>query len=403
MNKKPNGYWTKEKCQEEALKYKTRTEFKSFSRSAYNVAYKKNFLDEICSHILKRNRKPNGYWTKEKCQEEALKYKSKTDFKKSEKGAYKKATQNKWINDICSHMKSDRKPNGYWTKEKCQEEALKYKTKANFYNQNSSAYSKALKNKWLKNICLHMTTNINDSKRCIYAHIFSDNCVYIGLTNNFNRRKNKHFKSHKSSVFKHMKKTNLIPKVIQLTDYLNVKIAQEKESYFVNYFKENDWNLLNIIKTGSIGSNIIMWTKEKCEIEALKYDTRSEFQKKLPGAYTSALKNKWLDEICSHMIQLKNHWTKEECQNEALKYKIKINFYNKNNSAYKKASKEKWLVEICSHMIPFRKSNGYWTKENCHLEALKYPKKINFLKKSHSAYEKARQNKWLVEICSHMI
>ena len=98
------------------------------------------------------NKKPNGYWTKEKCQEEALKYKSKTDFKKSEKGAYKKATQNKWINDICSHMKSDRKPNGYWTKEKCQEEALKYKTKANFYNQNSSAYSKALKNKWLKNI-----------------------------------------------------------------------------------------------------------------------------------------------------------------------------------------------------------------------------------------------------------
>ena len=37
-NSKPMGYWTKEKCAEEALKYKTRTEFKNNSYYALGRA-----------------------------------------------------------------------------------------------------------------------------------------------------------------------------------------------------------------------------------------------------------------------------------------------------------------------------------------------------------------------------
>lgn len=43
------------------------------------------------------------------------------------------------------------------------------------------------------------------------------------------------------------------------------------------------------------------WTKEKCYEESLKFNRRGEFQKKSKVAYQVALKNKWLDEICSHM------------------------------------------------------------------------------------------------------
>lgn len=44
------------------------------------------------------------------------------------------------------------------------------------------------------------------------------------------------------------------------------------------------------------------------------------------SAYNSALKNKWSNEICSHMVSLRHTWTKEECKNEALKYKhIEVN------------------------------------------------------------------------------
>lgn len=42
--------------------------------------------------------------------------------------------------------------------------------------------------------------------------------------------------------------------------------------------------------------------------------------------------------------------------------------------------------------------NGYWTKEKCHVEALKFKYKIEFLKNSASAYVISRKNSWLDEI-----
>jgi hypothetical protein len=102
-NKKTVGYWTKERCQEEALKYKTRYEFQKNSGSAYYSAQKNKLLDEICSHMIDI-KKPNNYWTKEKCAEEALKYKTKSEFQKKSSGAYEATRRNIWLNEICQHM-----------------------------------------------------------------------------------------------------------------------------------------------------------------------------------------------------------------------------------------------------------------------------------------------------------
>ena len=40
-------------------------------------------------------------WTKEKCAEEALKYKSRSEFKKNNTNAYKASVRNGWLDDIC--------------------------------------------------------------------------------------------------------------------------------------------------------------------------------------------------------------------------------------------------------------------------------------------------------------
>ena len=48
---KPTGYWNIEKCQFEALKYEKRYEFQKNSISAYSAAFKKNWLNIICSHM----------------------------------------------------------------------------------------------------------------------------------------------------------------------------------------------------------------------------------------------------------------------------------------------------------------------------------------------------------------
>jgi len=49
------GYlkWTKERCYKEALKYKTRTNFRKSSSSAYIRARKEGWLDEICEHMVR--------------------------------------------------------------------------------------------------------------------------------------------------------------------------------------------------------------------------------------------------------------------------------------------------------------------------------------------------------------
>ena len=58
-----------ELLQKEALKYKTRYEFKTYSNSAYSSACKQDILDEICAHIS--NLTP-GYWTRDAIREEVI-------------------------------------------------------------------------------------------------------------------------------------------------------------------------------------------------------------------------------------------------------------------------------------------------------------------------------------------
>ena len=77
---------------------------------------------------MSKKRKPNGYWIKERCREEALKYKTKVEFRNNSGGAHTIARSNGWLDEICTHMVRPKAYNFKWTKEKCHEEALKYET-----------------------------------------------------------------------------------------------------------------------------------------------------------------------------------------------------------------------------------------------------------------------------------
>ena len=50
--------------------------------------------------------KPSGYWTKERCKEEALKYNTKQDLRNNNNAVYQKIYNKKWI-DLFSHMKKN--------------------------------------------------------------------------------------------------------------------------------------------------------------------------------------------------------------------------------------------------------------------------------------------------------
>jgi len=310
-----------------------------------------------------------------------------------------------------------------------------------------------------------MTETKNPRKRYIYAFEFIDNHAYVGLTYNINKRKNQHLNIiynnslKKSAVFDYICESNLIPEFKILTkEPINELDAVIMENYYISEYRKNNWILLNKMKGGGLGGNNIIWTYEKCKKEALKYNTRSEFNFNNASAYCSALKNNWLNDISSHMlltirkpkgywtkelvhkealkyqrrrefklgsgdaysfawkngflndvcehmilIKPKGYWTKDMCTKEALKYNIRLDFSLNSSSAYSIANKNNWLDEICQHMSLLSKPKYYWTKENCQEESLKYSNRTDFKNKSCSAYNAAHKNMWLDIICQHMV
>lgn len=94
------------------------------------------------------------------------------------------------------------------------------------------------------------------------------------------------------------------------------------------------------------------WNKQLCAEEALKYKTKTDFNRGSVGAYTHALKHGFLDELCSHMeVKWQRKWSnKDVCRKEALKYQTRSEFQYKSNGAYTYAMRHYFLDEICNHM-----------------------------------------------------
>lgn len=290
------------------------------------------------------------YWVKNRCREEALKYTTRTAFNKNSMGAYLSAQRNGWLDEICQHMNVLRTK---WNKELSKKEALKYNSRTEFHDKCGSAYLFANKNNFLDEICQHMIIVGSMKKRCIYAAEFYDGFAYIGLTYNFNKRIAKHLSDKKSQIFCHIQKSGQNPIFKQLTEYIDIKYAQQNEQCYVDKYSKNGWYILNIAKTGAIGGSQLKWTKDKCQQEAIKYKTKTDFQKNACGAHTAAYRNGWLNEICSHMKTTnkpKGFWNKVMCQQEALKYKTRKEFQINASTSYRIACENDWLNEICRHM-----------------------------------------------------
>ncbi len=405
----PNGYWTKERCAEEAKKYETRTDFQNNSGSAVHAARRHGWMDEICSHMTQTSI-PSSYWTKELCAKEAKKYISRTDFMNGSSGAYSKAKKMGWGDEICSHMDVKKVPNGYWeNKERCAEEAKKYNTRKEFKNGCQKAYKTACTNGWMDDICKHMKRVGNGYNRYVYAIEFSDKSVYVGITCNFEGRMWNHFNSKNRGNKSVRKKAKLgLDYNILSSELMNINLAVEEEGLWIQYYKERKWNVLNKAKAGGLGGVPRKWNRKTCAQAAKKCKRRKEFQKTYPGAYGAAAKRGWLDEICSHMPKThaypNGYWTEELCLKEAKKYKTREEFKNGNYRAYGATMRLGCYHRVCKHMPLQIKPNGHWdNKSNCEKEAKKFKTLKEFQNHSPGAVHGARRNGWMGEICKHMV
>lgn len=243
-------------------------------------------------------RKPKFYYyNKEICKQASLEYKNRRDFYKFNSAAANAALINGWIDEFFPPLKNHY---GYWTYETCKKEALKYHSKKEFKENCETAYKVVLRKKWFE-LIEHFKILGNHKKRLIYAQEFSDNCVYIGLTYNINKRCKNHLTRKKETVYKHMVKTKLQPTLKILTDFFYIEDAIKNEQKWIEIYKNNGWNILNIAKAGGVGGNIIKWDTEALIKESSKYNNKKEFREKSYNAYCAVHRNKVSKDVMYNM------------------------------------------------------------------------------------------------------
>lgn len=147
--------------------------------------------------------------------------------------------------------------------------------------------------------------------------------------------------------------------------------------------------------------------KENVIAKAKEYNNRTDFIKGSYGAYEAAGRNGWLEESCLHMTQsitARGFWdVKDNLIAEAKRFNNRTDFARGSSGAYEAAIRNNWLGEICSHMIQTYAIRGNWCdKNNVLAEALKYKTRMDFCKGSAGAYDSAFTNGWLDDACTHM-
>lgn len=131
--------WTEETCRAEALKYKTRKDFRANCRGAYDKSKECGWIE---SYTWLYYYKPN--WDYQSCKEEASKYPNRNEFGKNAYGAYTLSRKQGWLDEF--YPVPLRRVLDYET---CKELASKYNTIAELMNSDRSLYNTLLKKKWL--------------------------------------------------------------------------------------------------------------------------------------------------------------------------------------------------------------------------------------------------------------
>jgi hypothetical protein len=188
------------------------------------------------------------------CFSEALKYKTRSEFYNGSRWAYLSLNHRGLIDKSCSHMKlSPLYSLTRWTEESALKEAAKYQSRAEFKRECAGAHRFAIVNKILEQACSHMTEGIRK------------------------------------------------------------------------------WHIFDLAAC------------------AIKCETRSEFRKRYQSAFGFSAKHGLIELICAHMTKRRS-WTKDAVLIEAKKSRLRGEFLTSSAGAYKHADKYGYMDEACAHM-----------------------------------------------------
>lgn len=449
---KPNGYWNRENCYNEAKKYKSRGEFAKGNSPAYNKAWENQWLDDYTWFSASASAKK---WDYETCLEESKKYKTRTEFHNGSNSAYSVACRNKWLDEY-TWLEDGNQKRIIWTYASCYKEAQKHKRISDFAKLSPGAYNAAILNGWRKDY-----TWLPMQKVYTYEEVFE---------------------------------------IAKQYEYKVDLMRNNRGAYDAalrnNWLNDFDWFLDGLKRTGE---NHRKWNYETCFKEAFKYKTRGEFGTKSSRAYWIAIQNGWIDDYtwlkderfdlindeidCVYAYEFsdyravyvgrtlisrkkdrdrehlyvrndavakyalkygievplpkyledyltikegaikermwikkykedgwhvlnrmeggsigslgKGKWNYNTCLAEARKYNTIRDFLNNAPCAYLKATKNKWIKEYVWLEDNIKHRKDYYTRDKCLELAKKYSSMAVFRKKQHGAYNSAKENNWL--------
>lgn len=178
--RKPRGYWTLERCMEDAAQYGARLEWSKSNRRAYAAAQRNGWLDQCCANMSGGQ----FLWAPESCAEDAAKYSSRREWSLKGSGAYNAAIRLGCLDACCAHMDSPHKPRGYWTLERCMADAARYSSRIDWQSASRPAYSAAKRKGWIDQCCKHMEAlHVGTANDVVYIWRDADSDLHkVGVT-----------------------------------------------------------------------------------------------------------------------------------------------------------------------------------------------------------------------------
>jgi len=176
--------------------------------------------------------------------------------------------------------------------------------------------------------------------------MFPDKSVYVGLTLNLGLRERQHLSDEGySAVSKHIKETNLKPTFKKISeDYLDASDASNLEKCTIEKYKSEGWKILNRMKGGGLGFACSRtYTFEKVKSDASNFEKPIEFKNQMPGSYSAAVRNGWLDEVTSHMKKMLRKISREDVIKKVSEFEYLSDFERDAASYYHAARRNGWL------------------------------------------------------------
>ncbi len=366
----PNGYWDiKENCLEECKNHDSITKVKKYAHGCYCSIKKHGWEKDMQfkeKQYEEREQVANGYWnTKENCFAEAKKYSSAYELQRNRYGCYVALKRNGWLLEAYPPKESGMKPMNYWKdKEKILNAASECSTKMEFKRKHGGAFVAAVRYGWMEEISSGFNKtikymNLEDEIHCIYVYEINEfKACYVGRTTNLHSRDLSHRRGRKhhdgsityDGLYTFCKKHGVeIPAPIIKEEKLNGEQSLIREDYWVNEYKNNGWNVINVAKTGRLSGSlgaIKKWTYEECKEFAKDYEYKTDLKKANYCCYDMCLKNGWFEEfgIKDKRPHPNGYWSKlENVLNAAKQCTCAKDMLKKFGAAYNSARKHNWI------------------------------------------------------------